>query len=290
MAERPSVKDILAAARRGGPAKPEAEAPAPEAAPAEVPEPTPVEASEPVAAAGPRRRRTSRRPPSLGRPLTLEGEAGGRAGRRCPAPAARPPPKADRRAARPPPSRERAGRAAVAEAGPRGRSAAPPRSPAPAPSLGRPLTLKEKLAAARSGGASAAAAPAAAKPAAAKPAAADRGQGRGGARTLPPLEKMTDPKDLAEALRQTGAKKAKEAAAAAAARTAEEEGATPARRRRGQGRHPREGRQAADDPAQAVEGRRRRRRRRPIAGRSCSSPGSWSAGPSSPRASPRSRR
>ena len=40
---------------------------------------------------------------------------------------------------------------------------------------------------------------------------------------------MTDPKDLAEALRQTGAKKAKEAAAAAAARTAEAEGATPAR-------------------------------------------------------------
>ena len=40
---------------------------------------------------------------------------------------------------------------------------------------------------------------------------------------------MTDPKDLAEALRQTGAKKTKEAAAAAAARTAEEEGATPAR-------------------------------------------------------------
>ena len=58
--------------------------------------------------------------------------------------------------------------------------------------------------------------PAAAKPAAAKaaPAAAAKAAA---ARELPPLDKITDPKDLAEALRQAGAKKAKDVAAAKAA-------------------------------------------------------------------------
>ena len=143
--------------------------------------------------------------------------------------------------------------------------------------LGRPLSLKEKLAAARAGGASrrrgracprggsrardrgagggsragrraegragCAAAPArqaddlaredgcgaaaqrpsrlrldrrgCAKPAAAKAAAAPAA--KAAARALPPLEKITDPKDLAEAARQAAAKKAKDLAAKAAA-------------------------------------------------------------------------
>jgi cytochrome b6-f complex iron-sulfur subunit len=74
------------------------------------------------------------------------------------------------------------------------------------------MTLQEKLAAAR--GASSATAPAVggAKPAAAKP-AAPAAKAAGATRTLPPLEKITDPRDLAEALRQAGAKKAKELAA-----------------------------------------------------------------------------
>jgi cytochrome b6-f complex iron-sulfur subunit len=86
--------------------------------------------------------------------------------------------------------------------------------------LGRPLTLKEKLAAARGAGTAAPAA-AAPKPAAAKPAAgaatATAAKAAAGPRTLPPLEKITDPRDLAEALRQAGAKKTKEVAAKTAA-------------------------------------------------------------------------
>jgi cytochrome b6-f complex iron-sulfur subunit len=80
------------------------------------------------------------------------------------------------------------------------------------------MTLQEKLAAARGPGTAAAASAAgAAKPAAAKPAAAATAPKAGAARVLPPLEKMTDPRDLAEALRQTGAKKDKEIAAKTAA-------------------------------------------------------------------------
>jgi cytochrome b6-f complex iron-sulfur subunit len=80
------------------------------------------------------------------------------------------------------------------------------------------MTLKEKLAAARGGGATAPAAPGGtAKPAAAKPAAGAAPAKAAAGRTLPPLEKMTDPSDLAEALRQTGAKKSEEAAAQSAA-------------------------------------------------------------------------
>jgi cytochrome b6-f complex iron-sulfur subunit len=75
------------------------------------------------------------------------------------------------------------------------------------------MTLQEKLAAARSGGASAPAAAGAAKPTASKPAAAKAAESR----SLPPLGEITDPKDLAEAARQAAAKKSKALAAAAAA-------------------------------------------------------------------------
>src|SRR5262249_51448953 len=98
---------------------------------------------------------------------------------------------------------------------------APP-ADVPSPSkLGRPLTLQEKLAAARAGaGGGAAPAPAAAKPAAAKPAAAKAAPAAAPKRELPPLDKITDPRDLAEALRPTGAKKDQEIAAAAKAKEA----------------------------------------------------------------------
>ena len=49
----------------------------------------------------------------------------------------------------------------------------------------------------------------------------------GAARTLPPLEKISDPRDLAEALRQAGAKKAKEVAAKAAAAAPAKAAAAP---------------------------------------------------------------
>jgi cytochrome b6-f complex iron-sulfur subunit len=214
MAKRPSVQEILAAARKGGPAKPNAEAePAAEAtsepaeeiaeAAASAPEPTPA----PALAAPPANVPT---PSTLGRPLTLKEKlAAARAGggaTAAPAPAARAP-----AAATPAPE---APAAAPDEAAPAPKTGVPP----PAKPLGRPLTLQEKLAAARGGGtAAAAASPAASgKPAAAKPAAAPAAKAAGAARVLPPLEKMTDPRDLAEALRQTGAKKAKEIAAKAA--------------------------------------------------------------------------
>ncbi len=215
MAARPSVKDILAAARKGGAAKPDAEPSA--AAPADEPvveveavkeaSAEPIEAAEAPAVAAPA--------PSLGRPLTLKEKlAAARAGGSTPAPTAKPAPAA-------PPAAE------AVEDEPADAPLAPA-VPAPAASLGRPMTLKEKLAAARGGGATA---PAAGAPAAAKPAAAKAGPAAakpGAARTLPPLEKMTDPKDLAEALRQAGAKKSKETTAAAATKVAEQGGATPA--------------------------------------------------------------
>jgi cytochrome b6-f complex iron-sulfur subunit len=79
------------------------------------------------------------------------------------------------------------------------------------------MTLAEKLAAARGAAGSApAAAPAGAKPAAAKAAPAAK-PAAAAARTLPPLDKITDPKDLAEAARQAAARRAKEEAAAKAA-------------------------------------------------------------------------
>lgn len=194
MAERPSVKDIIAAVKRGGPAKPAAEASAPV-----EPEAAAPEAEAPPAAAAPSAPAAAPAA-ALGRPLTLKEKlAAARAGGPpAPAPAAQ-------AAAPPPPT------AAAEEAAEPAPAAVP--APAAAP-LGRPLTLKEKLAAARAGGASAPAASAAgAKPAAAKAAPAAPAAA---ARTLPPLEQMSDPRDLAEALRRTGAEKEKAAKAAAA--------------------------------------------------------------------------
>ena len=155
-------------------------------------------------------------------------------------------------------------------------------------SLGRPLTLKEKLATARAGrgstgrkrvgaGSSGAGDRQAARAAhdapeklaarrggGAQPArgsAAPRSRPRQGprrrgedaaARVLPPLEKMSDPRDLAEAARQAAAKKAKEIAAEAAAK------APPKPRSQGPG-------QAADRSPPADPRARRAPRPRPRA-------------------------
>jgi cytochrome b6-f complex iron-sulfur subunit len=215
MAERPSVKEILALARKGGPAKPSEEGAAPRS-PAEEPpsapaEPSAAEASaapEPAPSAPPAPAANVPTPEKLGRPLTLKEKL---AAARVAGAAV---PGASKPAAAPtPPPAEAA--ATEAEAAP----SAPPAPAAEIPmpeKLGRPLTLKEKLAAARVAGGGTT--PAASKPAAAaKPAAAPAAKGAAAApRTLPPLDKITDPKDLAEALRQAGAKKEKEVAAATA--------------------------------------------------------------------------
>jgi cytochrome b6-f complex iron-sulfur subunit len=213
MAKRPSVKEILEAARKGGPARPEtAEEPAPpaaETAPVEQaatgeeglgetpasPAPAPAPANVPS-------------PSTLGRPLSLKEKlAAARAGGAA-RPGSPPPAAAPAEAAR---VAEEPVETAPAAAEPK----AKPAAPAAAQPLGRPLTLQEKLAAARAASGAAATPTTAAKPAA-KPAAAPAARAAGAARTLPPLEKITDPRDLAEALRQAGAKKAKEAAAKAA--------------------------------------------------------------------------
>jgi cytochrome b6-f complex iron-sulfur subunit len=181
MAERPSVKDILAMARKGGPVPPSAPGAASKESPAEEPVPASA-APEPAAPPTPADVPT---PEKLGRPLSLKeklaaARAGGAPGAAAPAPAA------------------------------------PVDVPTPE-KLGRPLTLQEKLAAARATAGGAAPAPAGAKPAAAKPATAPAAKSAApAARTLPPLDKITDPKDLAEALRQAGAKKDKETAGPAA--------------------------------------------------------------------------
>jgi cytochrome b6-f complex iron-sulfur subunit len=198
MAKRPSVKEILEMARKGGPAQPA------EASPALVEEPeTEAVAPEPAAetaAPPPAPAADVPTPSQLGRPLTLKEKlAAARAGGAAVPAAAKP------AAAPPPPPAEPAAEAPAAGV------EAPAVPPSPAPT-GRPLTLKEKLAAARSGAAGAA--PTAAKPAAAKPAAAVAPAAKAAPRVLPPLEKMTDPKDLAEALRQTAAKTATATAAA----------------------------------------------------------------------------
>jgi cytochrome b6-f complex iron-sulfur subunit len=81
--------------------------------------------------------------------------------------------------------------------------------------------LKEKLAAARAaGGGAAAPAPVAAKPkpAATAGAAAAPAAKAAPSRAVPPLEKATDPRDLAEHLRRAGVEREKEAKAAAAAK------------------------------------------------------------------------
>lgn len=197
MAKRPSVKDILEAARKAGAAKPE-DAPAESAAPESEPEAEAAAAPEPApkAAAAPRPAANVPTPQALGRPLTLKEKlAAARAGAGG--------------AAAPSAQTAEPAEAEVASGEEPSKSVPPP-----APSLGRPMTLQEKLAAARGGktaGPAAGAPPAAAKPAAAKPASAAKAAGP--KRELPPLDKITDPKDLAEALRQTGEKKAKELAA-----------------------------------------------------------------------------
>ncbi|MFO0953929.1 MAG: ubiquinol-cytochrome c reductase iron-sulfur subunit [Isosphaeraceae bacterium] len=197
MAKRPSVKEILEAARRGGPAKPAGEE-ASSAPEAEASQPAAVAparpASKPAAPAA-----NVPTPSQLGRPLTVKEKlAAARAGAGGAAPAAAP----------------------AAEAADADEPAAAPAAPAvpvdiPTPEkLGRPLTVKEKLAAARAGAAAAAPAAGGAKPAAAKPAsAAPKAAPK---KELPPLSEISDPKDLAEALRQTASKKEQEEAAARA--------------------------------------------------------------------------
>jgi cytochrome b6-f complex iron-sulfur subunit len=221
MAKRPSVQEILEAARRGGAAKPKADAETTAEAPPEPVEEIAEVASSPVEPASALPRAEPAAPPvnvptpsTLGRPLTLKEKlAAARAGGAAvagPAPVAKAPAAATAATATEAPA------AKPEEASP----APKPAAPAPARALGRPLTLQEKLAAARGGGT--AAAPAApGKPAAPKPVAAPAAKAAGAARTLPPLDKITDPRDLAEALRQTGAKKAKEIAAKAVPAEAE---------------------------------------------------------------------
>jgi len=115
----------------------------------------------------------------------------------------------------PPPEVEPAIEEAAAVEPAEGAQEIPVPTPAARP-LGRPMTLQEKMAAARGAAAKpAGSAAASAKPAAAKAAAPAAKPGE--ARALPPLEKITDPKDLAEAARQAAAKKAKDLAAKAAA-------------------------------------------------------------------------
>jgi cytochrome b6-f complex iron-sulfur subunit len=218
MAERPmTLQEKLAAIRAGGPAKLGGEPTSqsePEAAPSEQ-EPADVSSAPQSEAAAPAAPPPPQ--PSLGRPLSLKEKlAAARAGgavSQAPAPAPAAPEPAP---------------AVAAEAAPTA-PAAPPPPAVPIPT-GRPLTLKEKLAAARGGAAPAASAPAAgAKPAAAKAAApAAAAKPAASARVLPPLEKMSDPKDLAEAARRAGVDKEKAAKQYAAAKAAEEGGATPA--------------------------------------------------------------
>jgi cytochrome b6-f complex iron-sulfur subunit len=88
--------------------------------------------------------------------------------------------------------------------------------------------LKEKLAAARGGGTPAPAATGAKPAAAAKAGTPAPTAKAAAARELPPLDKITDPRDLAEALRRAGAEKDKEAKAAEAAAKAAASGASPA--------------------------------------------------------------
>jgi len=218
MAKRLSVKEILEAARKGGAATP---VEAPSATPPEETEAVSVEeegadasATEPVSAepVAPARLAAAvdvPTPASLGRPLTLKEKlAAARAGGAAQPGAAAAAPAAPVKAKAPAVAVEEVEAVAAAVEEPRA-------VPAAAKPLGRPMTLQEKLAAARGGAAQPAAPAGPAKPAAAKPAAAAAPK-TGAARVLPPLEKMTDPRDLAEAARQAAAKRAKELAAKSA--------------------------------------------------------------------------
>ncbi|MFM7738971.1 MAG: ubiquinol-cytochrome c reductase iron-sulfur subunit [Planctomycetota bacterium] len=167
MADRPSVNDILAKARaaKAGEAAPESSAPA--ASAGQPAKPAPVAAPAPT-----------------GRPLSLKEKLAAAKATTATAPAAAP-------------------AAAAAQATPAAQAASAPAVKVPTPAeLGRPLTLKEKLAAAKATGG---AAPSAA---AAAPAQAATAAKLAAARELPPLAEMNDPRDLAEALRQTAAKPA----------------------------------------------------------------------------------
>ncbi len=203
MAKRPNVKDILEAARKAGAAKPAGES-------GSTPEPEAVESGAPIeeiaASASSESAADVPTAESLGRPLTLKEKlAAARAtGASKPASAAKP--------ARPAAAAQASAAEEVEEAAPAAEEAAA--APAPPRPTGRPMTLAEKMAAAR-GGAKPAGAPAA-KPAAAKAGAAPAAKAAA-ARELPPLDKMTDPKDLAEAARQAAARRAKEEQAAKAA-------------------------------------------------------------------------
>ena len=159
MAKRLSVKEILEAARKGGPAKPADEtAPAAEAAAEAAVEEQEAAAapedSEPLLRLRRRPRRMFRRLPRWG------GRSRSRKSWRRPAPAGRPHRRPQPKAPAAAPAAK--GPAAAAEPAEEAAPAEAPKAvPPPAKPLGRPMTLAEKLAAARGGGAPAAAAPAA---------------------------------------------------------------------------------------------------------------------------------
>jgi cytochrome b6-f complex iron-sulfur subunit len=200
-----SVKEILEAARKGGPVK--AGQVEPDAPPA------PEESAEATAAAAPlapssptSKPAAATPPPGPGRPLTLKEKMA--AARQGAIPAAAKP-------AAPPASDVPGGDEPAAS---HVASATPADIPTPA-TLGRPLTLQEKMAAARAKGG--AAGPASAMPAATATtakAAATTTKPAAAKRALPPLSELSDPKDLAEALRQTASKKEAETAAAVKAK------------------------------------------------------------------------
>jgi len=233
MAKRLSVKEMLEAARKGGPATPVGapSAAPPEEAGAESAEEEGAVASavepvsaEPVAPSRPVAAVDVPTPASLGRPLTLKEKlAAARAG-------GPPQPSASVAApAAPVKAKAPVARAEDVVAVDEAAAVEEPRAvPAAAKPLGRPMTLQEKLAAARGGGAQPAAPAGAAKPAAAKPAATAAPK-TAAARVLPPLDKMTDPRDLAEAARQAAAKKAKELAAKSAEPAPAKSKAAPAK-------------------------------------------------------------
>jgi len=198
MANRPSVSEIIEAIKAAGPAKPEAEAETESNAAATSPEseasPEGGEAgAEAASASAPSDAPASG---SSGRPLTMKEKLAAARGK----PAGSEPAAAS--APEPTPAAEEPEDEPSTEA----EEAAPEPPPVP---TGRPLTLQEKIAASRNR-------PAGAAPAKAKPQKAAAAQGKEKAsptapaakRTLPPLEKMSDPRDLAEALRRAGAERA----------------------------------------------------------------------------------
>ncbi len=212
MAKRLSVKEMMEAARKGGVAKPSDDAPN-AAASAEDSEPAAnVQAVESQAVAKPKPVAAAAAPSAqeLGRPLTLKEKLA-----------------AARSGAAPASASTVSAPAAQASEGPSAVAAKPKPVPAPAAPLGRQLTMAEKLAAARGGASAPAATSTATNPAMAKPATAKAVVAK---RELPPLSEISDPKELAEAARQAGAKKAagtEPAAKPAAAKAAKEKDTKP---------------------------------------------------------------